>query len=63
MILDFLKYITIRNDVLKKTKIVKSFIGLTEDSDKELKKYESGVKPKQFTEVCLPTGKFIIPKY
>jgi hypothetical protein len=63
MIIEFLKYITIRNDILKKSRIVKIFIGLSEDNEKDLKKYENIIKPKQFTDIFLPNGKFIISKY
>ncbi len=39
MIVEFLKYITIRNDLLKKSKIVRIFTGLVDGNPTDFKKY------------------------
>lgn len=49
MIVEFLKYIAIRNDLLKNSKIVRIFTGLIESTPTDFKKYENIAKPKIFS--------------
>lgn len=49
MVIEFLKYITIRNELLKKSKIVRIFTGLIEGTPTDFKKYENIAKPKTFS--------------
>jgi hypothetical protein len=58
-----MKYITIKNELLKKSRVVRIFIGLDENNVHQLKKYEGILKPKLFSEMCMPDGKLSFPKY
>ena len=48
MVVEFLKYVTMRNETLKKSKIVRIFVGLMDSTPLDFKKYENTAKPKIF---------------
>lgn len=56
MIVEFLKYIMMRNETLKKSKIVRIFVGMLEGTPTDFKKYENIQKPKKISQLCLPEG-------
>ena len=63
MIIEFLKYITMRNDTLKRSKVVRIFTGFNDANPADFKKYENISRPKKFSELCLPDAALAFSEY
>ena len=63
MVVEFLKYVCMRNEVLRKSKIVRIFVGMMDSNPTDFKKYENIIRPKVFSEMCVPGGDLCFPQY